>query len=108
MPIRKVVLSTKGLKRVNQGLYENDFTFVLGDEKYRCPGLIAEFLSPRISSLRQEDATVAEFHLETPDPDRLFPNILAMGFVGDSRWEVAKSPLYEMSARNCTTQTSLT
>jgi hypothetical protein len=75
----RVQLSASGLRNVQQKLYENDFTFIVGSERYRCPSFIAEFLSPRISHLRSIDPTLNEFLIDCEDSDGAFSHILVSG-----------------------------
>jgi hypothetical protein len=77
-PIR-VSLSTKCLQRLETVNHERDFAFIVGSERYPCPSFIAEFLSPRITSLRSQDITIDEFSIETEDPDHHFGTLLALG-----------------------------
>jgi hypothetical protein len=52
---------------------------------------VAEFLSPRIISLRLQDITIHEFSIATEDPDHFFGTFLSIGFghvVSVSRAEV--------------------
>jgi hypothetical protein len=72
----EIGLSAKGLGNIARNVYENDFSFVLGDTEYRCPSFIASFLSPRICCLQRNDPTIREFHLNTPDPNHSFEKIL--------------------------------
>jgi hypothetical protein len=82
-PSRLLSLSVKGLQRIENLHRERDFAFVIGDERYFCPSLIAEFLSPRVSSLRSQDITIQELYLETDDPNHLFSSLLSIGFGGE-------------------------
>jgi hypothetical protein len=76
-------LSTKGLQRLKGTNHERDFTFIVGDERYDCPSFVADFLSPRITSLRSHDITITEFSIETADPNHLFGTLLSLGFGGE-------------------------
>jgi hypothetical protein len=73
-------LSAKGLQRLEGLSHESDFTFIVGDKRYPCPSFVAEFLSPRVSSLRSADITIDEFSIETADPDYQFGPLLSIGF----------------------------
>jgi hypothetical protein len=77
---RRLSLSSKGLQRLESVSHENDFAFILGDERYCCPSFVAEFLSPRLSSLRAQDATIQEFCLEIDDPHHSFSDFVTLGF----------------------------
>jgi hypothetical protein len=78
-PIR-LSLSAKGLQRLEGLNHERDFAFIVGDERYPCPSFVAEFLSPRITSLRSQDITINEFSIETEDPQHCFGTILSLAF----------------------------
>jgi hypothetical protein len=73
-------LSAKGLQRLEGVNHEDDFVFIVGDERYSCPSFVAEFLSPRISSLRSQDITIDEFSITTADPNHQFDLLLSIGF----------------------------
>jgi hypothetical protein len=74
----EINLSAKGLGNLPRNVYENDFTFIVGDYRYDCPSFIASFLSPRICDLQMKDATLREFYIETSDPTELFPKLLSV------------------------------
>jgi hypothetical protein len=57
-------LSARGLANVQIGDWSDDFTFIVGDHRYRCPSSVAQFLSPRVSKLHLIDATILELRLE--------------------------------------------
>jgi hypothetical protein len=76
----RLSLSVKGLQRLEQVNHQRDFAFIVGDERYPCPSFVAEFLSPRITSLRSQDITIDEFSIETEDPHHSFDTLLSIGF----------------------------
>jgi hypothetical protein len=76
----RVSLSAKGMQQVRGVSHENDFDFIVGDQRYSCPSFIAEFLSPRISALRSQDITIDYFSIQTEDPIHCFPSLLSIGF----------------------------
>jgi hypothetical protein len=76
----RLSLSAKGLQGVEAVNHENDFAFIVGDERYSCPSFLAEFLSPRVAALRSEDITISEFSIKTSDPDHFFGTLLSIGF----------------------------
>jgi hypothetical protein len=78
-PIR-LSLSATGLQRLETVDHEKDFAFIVGTERYSCPSFVAEFISPRIASLRSQDVTIDEFSIETEDPGHHFGNLLSIGF----------------------------
>jgi hypothetical protein len=73
-------LSAKGLQRLEDVNHERDFAFLVGGERYSCPSFVAEFLSPRIASLRSQDLTIQEFSIQTEDSRHLFGAFLSIGF----------------------------
>jgi hypothetical protein len=77
---RKYSLSAIGLQRIEKNNYEKDFVFLVGDKEYRCPTIIADYLSPRVSSLRSQDETLSEFRLQTEDPEGCFERVLSIGY----------------------------
>jgi hypothetical protein len=76
----RLSLSAKDLQRVEKVSHENDFAFSVGEDRYSCPSFVAEFLSPRVSSLRAHDVTIDEFSIETEDPHHSFGTLLSLGF----------------------------
>jgi hypothetical protein len=90
-PLR-LSLSAKGLQRLESVNHERDFAFIVDSERYPCSSFVAEFLSPRITSLRSQDITIHEFVIETEDADYQFGTLLSVGFGGElsmSRNEVS-------------------
>jgi hypothetical protein len=72
-------LGSRGLANIPRNEILNNFTFVVGDLYYRCPMLIADYLSPHIAKIHETDPTFCEFCVETPDPSRCFPKFLELG-----------------------------
>jgi hypothetical protein len=58
---------------------QDDFVFIVGDERHRCPPIISEILSPRIGILRCIDASTAEYVVETKDLEHQFRLFLSLG-----------------------------
>jgi hypothetical protein len=85
----KVSLSTKGFQNLPPNLYENDFTFIVGENRYHCPTFLASFLSPRICQLQMNDPTLQEFSIETKDPTSIFDRILQLCY--GSTFEVGEN-----------------
>jgi hypothetical protein len=56
--------------------WSDDFTFIIGDHRSRCPSSIAQFLSPRVAKFHSIDATIKELRLETEGRDGLFHIVL--------------------------------
>jgi hypothetical protein len=69
-------LSARGLANAAVGDSPDDFTFIIGDHRYRCPSSVAQFLSPRVSKLHWIDATVSELTLDVDDAHGLFGSVL--------------------------------
>jgi hypothetical protein len=69
-------LSARGLANVAVGDRSDDFTFIVGDHRCRCPSSVAQFLSPLVSKLHLIDATISELRLEIEDRDELFGSVL--------------------------------
>jgi hypothetical protein len=82
MPDASVLLSlsVKGLQRLEAVSHEADFAFIIGGERYECASILAEFLSPRVISLRSQDQTVQELALQTDDPNHSFDTLLSLAF----------------------------
>jgi hypothetical protein len=74
------LLSAKGLTNLSRNVYENDFTFLVGDEHYRCPSFIAAFLSPRLAERQVSDPTLHDIVMETPDPSHYFQSFFQSWF----------------------------
>jgi hypothetical protein len=69
-------LSARGLATVAVGDWSGDFTFIIGDHCDRCPSSVAQFLSPRVSSLHSINTTILDLRLEVKDGDDLFGSVL--------------------------------
>jgi hypothetical protein len=69
-------LSARGLANVAVGGWSDDFSFIVGDHRYRCQSYVARFLSPQVSMLHSIDATINELRLEVEDRDELFGSVL--------------------------------
>jgi hypothetical protein len=76
----RLSLSATGLQRLERVNHEHDFAFIVGTERYPCPSFVAEFLSPRITSLRSQDITIDEFSIATEDPSHHFESLISVGF----------------------------
>jgi hypothetical protein len=58
---------------------ENDFTFVVGNDSYKCAWFVADFLSPRIARLHLTDSTVNEFEIVSDDCEHQFEEFVSFG-----------------------------
>jgi hypothetical protein len=72
-------LTTRGLSHVPMRESSGDFSFIVGGSTYRCPSLIAEFLSPRIAKLRSVDETITNFRIKTRDKGGHFSEFVSLG-----------------------------
>jgi hypothetical protein len=72
-------LSINGLSHVPFKESRNDFEFIVGDTTYRCPSLIADFISPKIAALHSIDDTMKSFSIETADKNGYFESIVGLG-----------------------------
>jgi hypothetical protein len=71
-------LSAGGLSRLPANIYSDDFTFIVDSQRYPCPAIIADFLSPVLSNLHIADPSISEFEIRVSDPDREFANFLSL------------------------------
>jgi hypothetical protein len=74
------VLSARGLLNVPRHEWRNDFEFIVGSAHYRCPALIADFLSPRIARLHSVDDTITTFNVTEEDEHSAFSQFLDLGY----------------------------
>lgn len=84
-------LSADGLKRVAAQQLAKDFTFVVGEKKYHCSSIFAEFVSPKIAKLRMQDNTINSFSIDIPDPDGYFNLVLQLMHGNDVTANVPES-----------------
>jgi hypothetical protein len=73
----------KAWQRLESLIHERDFTFVVREERRSCPSFVAEFLSPRVTSLRSQDMAIDEWSIETEDPSHQFEALLSISFGRD-------------------------
>ena len=57
-------LTAKGLQNINKELFESDFSIEFNNFKYKCPTLLAEFISPKIKLLRKENSSINTFKID--------------------------------------------
>jgi hypothetical protein len=74
-----ISLSSYGLKNIPYRDELDDFEFIVGDARYRCPWFIPDFLSPRIAGLHRADNTICAFVIETKDAKSEFREFLSLG-----------------------------
>jgi hypothetical protein len=69
-------LSARGLADAAVPDWSDDFTFIIGNHRYRCRSSVAQFLSPRVSKRHWIDATISELKLEVESRGNLFGSVL--------------------------------
>jgi hypothetical protein len=79
MTTQSLTLSMKGMMNITSSRAENDFTFIVGEHRHRCPWFIADFLSPKIGRLHSIDPCMNEMIIETADRSNAFSAFLALG-----------------------------
>jgi hypothetical protein len=72
-------LSGNGMRNIATSRNDNDFVFIVGDDRYECPWFVADFLSPKVSRLHSSDASINEFKIETSDPTHQFGEFVSLG-----------------------------
>jgi hypothetical protein len=97
-------LSANGMRNIAISRVENDFNFVVGDNRYSCPWFVAAFLSPKIAQLHALDPSICEFYLETKDHKHEFEKFLSLGcllsfVIDDENLMVMRSIVRELG--NC-------
>jgi hypothetical protein len=78
--ISGMFLSTRGLSNLPRLKERNDFDFIVGQEHYVCPSLIADFLSPHLANLHQIDPSISRIAIKTKDDSNNFGQFLNVGF----------------------------
>jgi hypothetical protein len=58
---------------------QENFVFVVGDQRYECPHIIAEFLSVRVCLSHSVDPSIAEYFFEMPDVNDQFQLFISLG-----------------------------
>jgi hypothetical protein len=78
--VMELGLSKKGLGNLRENVFEQDFTFIVGNDRWQCASFIAAFLSPRIAAFQGSDHTLHEFTITTNDLCHYFKSFLFLGF----------------------------
>ena len=73
-------LSSRGLRIVPMNLHEGDFEFIVDDKSYKCNTILAEFISPKVCSLRLTDPSFSKLRLSVNDPSSQFDKFLSLPF----------------------------
>jgi hypothetical protein len=76
---RKLRLSGRGLANIAESKKQNDFTFIVSGHRYDCPWFVADFLSPRVGRLHENDPSASELVIDTSDRQGQFPDFLSLG-----------------------------
>jgi hypothetical protein len=77
--ISKISLSNKGLVNVPEFCSSNEFTFEVGERKWRFPVAYAAFISPRIDWQIRCDPNICHCTIATTDPNEFFNIFLRLG-----------------------------
>jgi hypothetical protein len=75
----ELILSTKGLAIIPESESRNDFEFLVGNSRYLCPSLIADFLSPLLCRLHSVDETLRSIRIATKDDHSQFGDFIHLG-----------------------------
>jgi hypothetical protein len=70
-------LSARGIANIQNMV--GDFEFIVGQNCYRCPSFVADFLSPKLASLHAADPTIHEYKVNTQDRKGCFRSFLSLG-----------------------------
>jgi hypothetical protein len=82
-------LDSAAMKNILIGKIQGDFTFVVGGQRYECPAILAEFLSPRLCLSHSVDPSIVEYIVETPDLNDQFKLFMSLGSgspIGVTQW----------------------
>lgn len=58
-------MSINNIKDINYDKYEQNFTFIVNNERFSTTRIVADLLSPKIRQLHFIDDTIQEFYIET-------------------------------------------
>jgi hypothetical protein len=64
----KFIISASGLANIPQSESRNEFEFIVGNARYRCPSFVADFLSPLLCHVHAVDGTVPSIRISTKSP----------------------------------------
>jgi hypothetical protein len=73
-------LSARGLSRIAQSQFKENFSFILGHDRIVCDSLIADFLSPKLAQLHSVDPTVPEYRVTTQVSKQDFEEFVSLGY----------------------------
>ena len=58
------------LRNINFSQHPKDFSFIFNNMKFECPLIMAEFISPLVSKIRKDDASIKELKLDYTIKDK--------------------------------------
>jgi hypothetical protein len=61
-----VCLSSTAMQHIINNNIQENFEFVVGGQSSKCPGILAEFLSPRIFLAHSIDPSITEYIVQNP------------------------------------------
>lgn len=67
-----ISLSSCGLRHISKDYLKSNFRFIVGDRKYLCNSLLADFISPKIAKIHASDPLFDEFTITVDDPNDCF------------------------------------
>jgi hypothetical protein len=74
-----VCLSFATIKNIILGRIQEDFEFVVAGQRYKCPRIVAELLSPRVCLSHAVDQSIAEYFVEASDSSDQFDLFMSLG-----------------------------
>jgi hypothetical protein len=73
-----VCLSPAAMKNINNNIQEN-FVFIVGGQRHKCPRILAEILSPRLSLFHSVDPSITEYVVQNQDLNGEFHLFMSLG-----------------------------
>jgi hypothetical protein len=83
--LKTLPLSSTAMKNLVKQGNEYAFDWIVGSSRFRSTWMCAEVWSPKIAKLRATDPSIAEYVVETPDPNNQFESFLEISEGGESR-----------------------
>jgi hypothetical protein len=84
-----VCVSSAAIKNIVVDQIQEEFEFVVRGQRYKCPHIIAELLSPRVCLSHSVDQSIAEYFVEASDSNDQFQFFMPLG--SGSRIRVAEA-----------------
>jgi hypothetical protein len=78
-------LSPTAMKNIIISNIQENLEFVVGGQKYQCPGILAEFLSPRVCLSHSVDPSISEYVVQnrcSNDEFQLFMSLVSGSTIG--------------------------